>query len=86
MSRPGILIKFAIDINFFCDEYTDSIIIAGRRCGTGSRCGRFQFFDHDPDLKVNVFDRPWNREVTLPGDNFVRCTDWAMIKQNVELG
>lgn len=46
----------------------------------------FQFFDHDPDLKVNVFDRPWNREVTLPGDNFVRCTDWAMIKQNVELG
>ncbi|WP_029231179.1 5' nucleotidase, NT5C type [Butyrivibrio sp. VCB2006] len=39
----------------------------------------FKFFDHLPDLKVMVIDRPWNHEVELPG-NFTRCTDWKMIK------
>ncbi len=39
----------------------------------------FRFFDHLPDLKVMVFDRPWNRECDLPGDNYRRCTGWDEI-------
>ena len=44
----------------------------------------FKFFDHLPDLKVLVFDRPWNHEVELPGENFTRCVDWKAIKDIVE--
>ena len=44
----------------------------------------FKFFDHLPDLKVMVFDRPWNHEAELPGENFTRCTDWQMIKGLVD--
>lgn len=43
----------------------------------------FKFFDHLPDLKVMVFDRPWNHEHQLPGDNFVRCPDWEIIRRIV---
>ena len=41
----------------------------------------FKFFDHLPDLKVLVFDRPWNRECVFPGENYTRCTGWNMIKK-----
>ena len=44
----------------------------------------FKFFDHLPDLKVMVFDRPWNHEHQLPGDNFVRCPDWKTISSRVK--
>lgn len=40
----------------------------------------FKFFGHLPDLKVMVFDRPWNHESPLPGDNFRRCDGWETIK------
>ena len=43
----------------------------------------FRFFDHLPDLKVMVYDRPWNRECGLPGDNYTRCAGWELIRQNV---
>ena len=43
----------------------------------------FKFFDHFPDLRVLVFDRPWNRECVLPGDNYRRCTDWEEINRIV---
>ena len=43
----------------------------------------FRFFDHLPDLKVMVYDRPWNRECVLPGDNYTRCAGWELIRQNV---
>lgn len=43
----------------------------------------FRFFDHLPDLKVMVYDRPWNRECGLPGDNYTRCAGWEFIRQNV---
>ena len=43
----------------------------------------FRFFDHLPDLKVMVYDRPWNRECKLPGDNYTRCAGWELIRQNV---
>ena len=39
----------------------------------------FKFFEHLPDLRVLVFDRPWNRECDLPGDNYRRCTGWDEI-------
>ena len=43
----------------------------------------FKFFDHLPDLKVMVYDRPWNRDCELPGKNFSRCSDWEMIQRTV---
>ncbi len=40
----------------------------------------FRFFDHLPDLKVMVFDRPWNRSAELPGSSYRRCPDWESIR------
>ena len=39
----------------------------------------FKFFEHLPNLKVMVFDRPWNREAVFPGPNYTRCSGWDMI-------
>ena len=44
----------------------------------------FRFFDHLPDLRVMVFDRPWNRTAKLPGSNYRRCPDWETIRAAVE--
>lgn len=44
----------------------------------------FKFFDHMPDLKVMVFDRPWNRGEELPGPGYRRCENWGVIGTNVE--
>lgn len=44
----------------------------------------FSFFDHMPDLKVMVFDRPWNHDNELPGDNYHRCCDWDTIESLVK--
>ncbi len=44
----------------------------------------FRFFDHLPELKVMVFDRPWNREAEFPNNNYVRCTDWKMIERMID--
>jgi len=44
----------------------------------------FSFFDHMPQLKVMVFDRPWNKEAELPGENYRRCFDWEEIGRLVE--
>lgn len=43
----------------------------------------FRFFDHLPELKVMVYERPWNRECELPGANYFRCPDWNVIRKNV---
>ena len=43
----------------------------------------FKFFEHLPELKVLVYDRPWNRETVLPGENYYRCHDWKMIREMV---
>ncbi len=43
----------------------------------------FRFFEHLPALKVLVFDRPWNRQCALPGDNYRRCLDWKSIRELV---
>ncbi len=39
----------------------------------------FKFFDPMPDMKVMVFDRPWNQNCVFPSQNYKRCTDWKMI-------
>ena len=39
----------------------------------------FRFFDPLPELKVLVFDRPWNRECEFPREGFTRCPDWKTI-------
>ena len=44
----------------------------------------FRFFEHLPELKVLVYDRPWNREDEFPGSNYYRCLDWNVIKDMVE--
>jgi hypothetical protein len=41
----------------------------------------FKFFNHLPDIKVMVFDRPWNKDAELPGENFTRCFDWESIRE-----
>ena len=43
----------------------------------------FRFVAHLPELKVMVYDRPWNRAEALPGPNYCRCTDWQMIRSQV---
>ena len=43
----------------------------------------FRFFDHLPELKVLVFDRPWNRECAFPNGNYLRCADWESIRKIV---
>ena len=43
----------------------------------------FRFFDHLPDLKVMVFDRPWNRTAVFPNSNYRRCTDWEAVRAAV---
>lgn len=43
----------------------------------------FHFFEHLPELKVMVFDRPWNRQCAFPGENYTRCFDWETIKRLV---
>ena len=43
----------------------------------------FKFFDHLPDLKVMVYDRPWNKGTVLPNKNYTRCPDWESIKKLV---
>lgn len=39
----------------------------------------FKYFDHLPELKVLVFDRPWNQESELPA-NYTRCAGWDVIR------
>ena len=39
----------------------------------------FKFFDHLPELKIMVYDRPWNHNIELPGANYQRCFDWETI-------
>ena len=43
----------------------------------------FRFFQPLPRLQVLVFDRPWNREVPLPNQNYRRCRDWESIRKTV---
>ena len=44
----------------------------------------FRFFEHLPQLQVLVYDRPWNRECELLGENYRRCFDWDSIRKLME--
>ena len=43
----------------------------------------FKHFHHLPDLRVFVFDRPWNRDCTFPNEHYTRCYDWETIRKAV---
>ena len=43
----------------------------------------FRFFGHLPELKVMVYDRPWNQDCVFPGNNYQRCFNWQMIRELV---
>ncbi len=43
----------------------------------------FRFFDGFKNLNVLVFDRPWNHEHALPGENYHRCPGWNAIREYV---
>ena len=43
----------------------------------------FRFFDHLPDLRVMVYDRPWNQDCVFPTDSYTRCPDWETIRDLV---
>jgi hypothetical protein len=43
----------------------------------------FGFFSHLPELKVLVYDRPWNRDCEFPEGDFRRCNDWETIRNIV---
>ena len=43
----------------------------------------FQFFRHLPELRVLVYDRPWNQDCELPGGKYTRCYNWEMIRSMV---
>ena len=39
----------------------------------------FRFFEHLPDLKIMIFDRPWNQGAAFPNGNYRRCFSWEEI-------
>ena len=43
----------------------------------------FRFFEHLPELKVMVYDRPWNQECAFLTAGYHRCFDWETIDQQV---
>ena len=43
----------------------------------------FRFFEHLPELKVLVYDRPWNHECIFPSGNYQRCFDWDEVGGNL---
>ncbi len=43
----------------------------------------FRFFEHLSELKVMVYDRPWNQTCELPGTNYRRCMNWEEIKSAI---
>ena len=43
----------------------------------------FRLFDHLPEMKVLVFDRPWNRECVFPREGYTRCSGWDTIRDMI---
>lgn len=43
----------------------------------------FKFFNHLPDMKVMIFNRPWNQGCELPNNNYIRCDDWDRIRREI---
>ena len=45
----------------------------------------FPYLEPFMDLKVLVFDRPWNKDCEFPNENYKRILDWKEIKKKVLL-
>ena len=45
----------------------------------------FPYLEPFTDLKVLVFDRPWNKDCEFPNENYKRILDWKEIKKKVLL-
>ena len=43
----------------------------------------FKFFGHLPELKVLVYDRPWNHGCEFPAGDYTRCFSWDNIRDQV---
>ena len=43
----------------------------------------FRFFEHMPELKVMIFDRPWNRDCEVANDKYMHCPDWEFIRAKI---
>lgn len=43
----------------------------------------FRFFEHLPELRVLVYDRPWNQEEAFPNANYSRVRSWEQIRYAV---
>lgn len=41
----------------------------------------FKHLTHLPNLKVAVFNRPWNKETQFPNPNYTRCMNWDEVNQ-----
>ena len=41
----------------------------------------FRFFEHLPELRVLVYDRPWNQEEAFPNANYSRVRSWEQIRE-----
>ncbi len=46
----------------------------------------FRFFEHLPELKVLVYDRPWNKDCSLPNSNYSRVLNWDQIREIEKAG
>ncbi len=44
----------------------------------------FKYFNHLPDVRVMVFDRPWNKGCDFPEGDFKRVYDWETIERLVK--
>lgn len=44
----------------------------------------FEHVLHFDKCKIAVFNRPWNVQVDLPSENFVRCNNWEEIEKLYE--
>ena len=40
----------------------------------------FKFFNHLPDLRVLVLDRPWNWDCEFPNGKYTRCFGWEAVR------
>ena len=64
---------FSLELEDYCQMHFDYAV--------EDSPSAFRFFAHLPGLKVMVYDRPWNQDCLFPGENYIRCFDWDMIRE-----
>jgi 5'(3')-deoxyribonucleotidase len=43
----------------------------------------FKHFEHMKDIKVMVYNRPWNETTEFPSEKYTRCYDWETIRRRM---